>query len=270
MKWIYLFSICVFVFSCISFERGLKSKLKYSGSNLAIYELNQSIFEKYNKEKKNIDLSDLQLKRIFLTLRKERSFIRFLDRDSLWSVETIDEMVPPLLEILSLKNNKTYFVIVKEEDKTSPYARIFRTSFYLNRDDNHIQIVFGEVNDNINFGTQFSFTDWANPTFFKITCRRDRLLSFYGKYEIAFKFKQDPTCSSENKPSYGNDITSLENYSWILIDLNKVLEANTDKPIPVPVGNREQRLRELLKLYKKGLISKEDYELKKAEIIGEI
>lgn len=115
--------------------------------------------------------------KVFFIQSAKRDFLRVNDKENLWSPETIEEMLPVLKQILSPANkDKTFFLIVKEEDKLSPYSRIFRSTFYMNRNENTIQIIFEEVNNNINFGNQFTFTDWANPSFFAVECKKKNRL----------------------------------------------------------------------------------------------
>ncbi len=272
LKVVFLLSL-----NCISFERGLKSQLYFSTANIAVYKLDVSPIKFSELAKQQIKLENNLLKSILFTIRKERTFLRVADKESLWSLETIEELLPILNDLISPANkNKTFFLIVKEEDKLSPYSRIFRTNFYFTRDGNTLQFIFGEVNNNINFGTQFAFSDWANPSFFKIVCKKEKPLTFSGKLESAFHFKKDSSCADKKdlplKTSDPNP-ENLNNNHWVQVDLEKVLEANKVKSLNLEKENsksRELRLKELFDLYKKGLINKDDYEIKKAEILGEI
>lgn len=232
-------------------------------------------FSKSNKQQIKID-SEL-LKSILFTIRKERSLLRNKDKEPLWSSDTVDELLPVLLDLISPANkDKTFFIVVKEEDKLSPYSRIFRTNFYLAREENMLNLIFGEVDNNINFGAQFSFTDWANPSFFKIECKKEKPLSFLGKLEKSFLFKYDSSCADKKSLPFKDIEVNIEkptNNYWVQVDFEKAIEATLEKPLRTEKGNvktREKRLKELFDLYKKGLINKDDYEIKKAEILGEI
>ena len=69
------------------------------------------------------------------------------------------------------------------------------------------------------------------------------------------------------------NIEKPTNNYWVQVDFEKAIEATLEKPLRTEKGNvktREKRLKELFDLYKKGLINKDDYEIKKAEILGEI
>lgn len=271
-------SIVFFLFSCISWQRGLQSQLYFSSPNIAVYKLDTSPKEiSLNTSGNALLVDEKTLKSILFTIRKDRSFLRVNDKETLWSLETIEELLPILKDILSPANkNKTFFIVVKEEDKLSPYSRIFRTTFYLNRNESTLQIIFEEIDTNINFGTQFTFSDWANPSFFKVVCKKEKPLSFSGKLETAFQFKKDSSCEDKiiiPSKSVDKKMENQINYHWILVNLEKAVEAN--KGIPIEIGKerpkgREKRLKELQDLYKKGLINKDDYEIKKAEVLGEI
>jgi hypothetical protein len=285
MSWLKIYtkfnlvgSIVFFLFSCISWQRGLQSQLYFSSPNVAVYKLDTSPKEiSLNTSGDMVLVDEKILKSILFTIRKDRSFLRVNDKETLWSLETIEELLPILKDILSPANkNKTFFIVVKEEDKLSPYSRIFRTTFYLNRNENILQIIFEEIDTNINFGTQFTFSDWANPSFFKVVCKKEKPLSFYGKLETAFQFKKDSSCEDKiilPSKSVDTKIENQINYHWILVYLEKAIEVN--KGMPIEIGKerskgREKRLKELQDLYKKGLINKDDYEIKKAEVLGEI
>ena len=278
MKINLLFPILLFSISCISLERGLQSQLYYSSQNVAVYKLDKSPKEiSLPTSGVVIQVDEKLLESILYTIRKERFFLRVNDKENLWSLETIEEMLPVLKQILSPANkDKTFFLIVKEEDKLSPYSRIFRSTFYMNRNENTIQIIFEEVNNNINFGNQFTFTDWANPSFFAVECKKEKPLTFAGKLESAFQFKKDPTCEDKNNlPSKANNTKpeTQNNHHWIQVNLEKAIAASKGKPQETEKETtkiREKRLKEIQNLYKKGLINKEDYEIKKAEVLGEI
>jgi hypothetical protein len=262
---------------CISFERGLESQLYFSSVNVAVYKMDNSPFQFSKSKKQQIKIEAGLLKNIISTIRKERSLLRIANKEPLWSSDTVDELLPILLDLISPANkDKTFFVVVKEEDKLSPYSRIFRTNFYLAREENVLNLIFGEIDNNINFGAQFSFTDWANPSFFKIECKKDKTISFFGKLEKSFRFKSDSSCAdNKNLPAKDNkvNIEKPANSHWVQVDFEKAIEATLEKPLTPEKGTsktREKRLKELFDLYKKGLINKDDYEIKKAEILGEI
>lgn len=273
----YIWFILLF-FHCVSLERGIKSKLFFSGVNIAAYKMDETPIQFLNTGVVDkISLDDKIIKSILYTIRKEKSTLPSLVKDTLWNSETIEELTLVVKDIVSPANEgKTFFLIVKEEDPLSPYSRIFRTTFYMNRDGNSLQMVFGEVNNNINFGTQFSFQDWSNPSFFSITCQREKNIAFNGKFEKSFEFKKDSLCVDNNKfpqKSIESRVDTENNYRWILVSLEAVLRISKEivtKPDNGKSVDREKRLGELLRLYKKGLISKDDYELKKAEILGEL
>lgn len=260
--------------SCISFERGIHSKLYFSSANLAVYKLEESPILISNLATSNkIQIEDKLIHSIFYTIRKD-------GKETLWDLETVQELVPVIKDILSEANKgKTFFMVVKEEDNLSPYSRIFRTTLYLNRDGNVLQMVFGEVNNNINFGMQFSFQDWASPNFFKIVCDKKKVILFEGSLASIFQYKKDSSCGDNNtlpEKNLESRLASLTNYKWVLVDLEKVAARHKETDLDNEKGggktrkSREMRLKELKDLYKKGLIDKDDYEMKKAEVLGEL
>lgn len=274
-KYIWLFFLFI---QCVSLERGIKSNLFFSGVNVAAYKMDETPIQFLNEGTvSRVLLDDKIIKNILYTIRKEKSTLPSLVKDTLWNSETIEELTLVVKDIANTANEgKTFFLVVKEEDPLSPYSRIFRTTFYMNRDGNSLQMVFGEINNNINFGTQFNFQDWSNPSFFSITCQKEKNIAFNGKFEKSFEFKKDSLCVDNNQLPQKNldsKVDAQNNYRWILVSLEAALRISKEivtKPENGKSVDREKRLGELLRLYKKGLISKDDYELKKAEILGEL
>lgn len=280
LQYIFYFLILI-LNSCISFERGIHSKLYFSSANIAVYKLEESPFGISNlTTSPKIQIEEKLIQSIFSTIRKEKSITTVIGKEALWEFETVLEITPVIRDILKEENKgKTFFFVVKEEDNLSPYSRIFRTTFYLNRDGNILQMVFGEVNNNINFGTQFSFQDWANPNFFKLVCDKKKVILLEGNLASSFQFKKDSSCGDNNvlsKQDLDSKLESLTNYKWILVDLEKAeilsKEKNSqgEKEDNKTRKSREMRLKELKDLYKKGLINEDDYEMKKAEVLGEL
>jgi len=267
--------------SCISFERGIHSKLYFSSANIAVYKLEESpIFISSLDTSPRIQVEEKLIQSIFFTIRKEKSVMTVRGKESLWAPVTVLEIAPVIKDILNeLNKGKTFFLVVKEEDNLSPYSRIIRTTFYLNRDGNILQMIFGEVDNNINFGTQFSFQDWANPNFFKLVCDKKKVILFEGNLASSFQFKKDSSCADNNalsKQDLDSKLESLTNYKWILVDLEKAGILSKEKNSQGEKGDsktrksREMRLKELKDLYQKGLINEDDYEMKKAEVLGEL
>ncbi|MBK8396996.1 MAG: hypothetical protein IPL26_17415 [Leptospiraceae bacterium] len=274
-----LFFILILLLNCISFERGIKSNLFYSSVNIAVYKLDSSPIPLSNSNTINKILLDEKLiKNIFFSIRKEKSILPSLVKDNLWDSEIIEELTIVVMDMTKSENlHKTFFVVIKTEDSLSPFSRIFRNTFYFNRDGNILQFVFGEINNNINFGTQYSFQDWSNPSFFSIRCKNEKEVTFSGKLEKSFEFKEDSNCADNSKisqKSSNSKLDNLINYRWVLVNLENafgLLNATPSISIPKEGSrDREKRLGELLRLFKKGLISRDDYELKKAEILGEL
>lgn len=285
MTWLkkYLPPLLCFIFfmlsSCISFEKGIQSKLYFSSSNIAVYKLEENFLSHANVPSVNkVPIDEKLIQKIFFSIRKEKSILQVSGKETLWELETVDELAPVIKDILSEANrDKTFFLVVKEEDNLSPYSRLFRTTLYMNREANVLQLIFGEVNNNINFGMQFSFQDWANPNFFKLGCEKKKVVQFDGRLAPSFQYKKDSTCAANldlSKETLESRLEILTNYKWVLVDLEKANILSKEKDSENQTGksrkSREIRLKELQDLYKKGLITKDDYEMKKAEILGEL
>ncbi|PJZ66983.1 hypothetical protein CH371_02535 [Leptospira wolffii] len=154
---------------------------------------------------------------------------------------------------------KAYQIVVKREDPIRPGLRIRRTVFYLRNQPDCLVLEFSEIGQVVDFQTPYSFRDWTLAPI------------------------------SEPKFSEANSIFLPELRPEGLEYLNSMSEEKKNRicvhpsfwtsPIPKPDSapparktqkGIEERLRTLKELLDKGLISKPDYEKKKAEILKEL
>jgi hypothetical protein len=231
------------VLHCSSIQIDLVS----SRENLVIYNLEGST-------KKNlIHFSDQDLKYIFSLMETKSKTISLKEKESLFSKEQVDEFI---LSLNELKNNYSNLLIIqKEDDLLSPKTRILRTSFVLNILKEGIKIDFLEIRNSINFGYYYTTNDWTSISLVKKKCITSPSI-FISKLENFSYYEIDKNCSSE------------KNFNSIILDYQKFI--NKDAKVKTPSKDISKRLEELKTLFKKKLITKHDYEKKKAEILDEL
>ena len=155
-------------------------------------------------------------------------------------------------KIISLLNKRTnYLIIQKTEDSISPYTRFLRTSFELDLQKENIEIYFFEIDKSFNLGTNIEFQDWAVLQNTEKKCNSFPKVFFDKK---GMEYKKLDQCKNQ--------------FSFLEIDKENFFASETMEKKIKP--SADLRLEKLKLLLKKGLISKEDYELKKAEILGEL
>ncbi len=205
--------------------------LIYKSESILVYELKSSSVEFRNPE---------ILFPIFLELYKSKD-----KKEKIILLENFEKIIP----ILNKKTN--YLIIQKIEDSISPYTRFLRTSFELNLQKENIEIYFFEIDKSFNLGTNIEFQDWAVLQNTEKKCNSFPKVFFDKK---GMEYKKLENCKNQ--------------FYFLEIDKDKFFAPETIEKKIKP--SAELRLEKLKLLLKKGLISKEDYELKKAEILGEL
>lgn len=244
------------LFQCISFQKGKSLTLAESSENFAIYELESPEEGRPDQEIQSQTIQEKDLFEIFHSLKKDASLSLSVQKESVYKTDSIKEFAPYAVKILNrYKNLKPIFIVFKEEDKLSPYTRIFRNNLYMYRNENELHIVFGEIGNNINFVTPYSFNDWAGPLLFTPECEKSPRFSIEGKRERSIRYHIEPACKTESNKDFSHIIALLDESG---------LSPEEEK------GDPSIRLQKLQELYKKGLINKKEYDKKKAEIIKEL
>ncbi|PJZ70022.1 hypothetical protein CH373_12810 [Leptospira perolatii] len=156
---------------------------------------------------------------------------------------------------------KAYLILMKKEDQIRPGLRIRRTSFYLRNTPECIYLEFVEIGQVIDFQVPYGFRDW---TLFAVSESNTG--------------SQNEVFLSEIRPS-GIEYVSKPNLAGAISEeKNKVCvrqqfwssPKNESLPTKKVDKNLESRLKALKDLLEKGLITKQDYERKKAELLKEL
>ena len=229
-----------FLIQCSSLEK--TETLVYRNTNLAIY---QTIDAKNNLRQR---LSANLIKDIFSSFQKKKNFLG--QRDLFFTTETSAEFSLIISE--NLKPGLKFLFIIKEDDALSPFTRFQKHSFEVIFHNGLMFIRFQELSNFYNLGYKAEFQDWAIPYKRNNQCWNEAKIFFETP---AIEYLRNPNCQNKF------------DYSLLRIDLSKF-----GKNIPtLPLKkSAETRLEDLLRLYNKGYITKDDYDLKKAEVLGEL
>ncbi|WP_232224694.1 SHOCT domain-containing protein [Leptospira fainei] len=156
---------------------------------------------------------------------------------------------------------KGYQIILKREDPIRPGLRIRRTIFYVHNNGNCLVLDFGEIGQVVDFQTTYTLRDWI-------------------LYPI-----QEPIASSRNEVflseirpeglEYASVIpTNEKNQNRICVRplfwTAKLPVGKTSSNPQKPTKGAEERLKVLKELLEKRLITKEEYERKKTEILKDL
>ncbi|PKA17733.1 hypothetical protein CH363_03615 [Leptospira haakeii] len=156
---------------------------------------------------------------------------------------------------------QAYQVIIKREDPIRPGLRIRRTIFYIRNSPAGIILEFSEVGQVLDFQTTYSFQDWTLVPIVKPEPSSNNSIYLPEIRPEGLDYLILPTEGEEVK----NRILVKTGF-WTANSSKK----NVGGPIKKIPKTIEDRLRTLQELLDKGLISKQEYEKKKAEILKEL
>ncbi|PJZ47395.1 SHOCT domain-containing protein [Leptospira brenneri] len=259
--------ILFFISNCGSFTN--KIKLIDSSASLAFFEVEEeewrTIFpneiSKLTINSKNF----IELPNVLKSIQYKRGVLAYED----WDVLVPDSYLPEIekfAEKVSIsKESKVYLCIFKLDDILSPNVKILKTSFYILSTEDGLVLLFHEINTNISFQTQYSFEDWVifHPTAIKPIYRPELLLRDK-QHTSLFKDKL-----ATKNIIYGNvvvfDIPSLiPNPPLFRYPKEDEISAPTEQWKSVP-----EKLKALEEMRKNKLITDEEYNRKKTELLKE-
>lgn len=156
---------------------------------------------------------------------------------------------------------QAYQVIIKREDPIRPGLRIRRSIFYIRNSPEGIVLEFSEIGQVLDFQTTYSFRDWTLVPIVKPEPSSSN--SIYLP-EIRPEGLEYLTFAKEGEEVKNRIL--VKNGFWTANSSKK----NVGTPMKKIPKTIEDRLRTLQELLDKGLISKQEYEKKKAEILKEL
>ncbi|TGM72530.1 SHOCT domain-containing protein [Leptospira mtsangambouensis] len=256
-----------FILGCSSFTS--KIKLIDSSASLAFFEVEEeewrNIFpEEISKLKINTKNFEA-LPTVLKSIQYKRGVLAYED----WEVLVPDSFLPEIQKfaerIVTNPEPKVYLCIFKLDDILSPNVKILKTSFYILGTEEGLVLLFHEINTNISFQTQYSFEDWVifHPTEIKPIYRP----------ELWLKDKQHTSIYKNRNLSknsiYGNVVVFnvpalMPNPPLFRYPKEEENPPPTDQWKTVP-----EKLKALEEMRKNRLITDEEYERKKTELLKE-
>lgn len=192
-----------------------------------------------------IESSSLFIKSFLLNLCYPKNNNFFTDKVFIFTEESAENIA----EIISQKLyvGSSYYIIYKKEDPIAPYSRIYRTIFSLKVYEDKLVISFIEIDKNIIFGNQYTYSDWVSFQD-KAECNYKKNLSLF-KHQDNVKYTQSDIC---NKDVFNN----------FSIHTSKLLKSpNYSKE------KLEEKLNEINDLLKNGIINQSEYIKLRSRII---
>lgn len=266
-------AFAIFLFSQCATNKETRAKLILQESNLASFSLSEKEVERiFAKSGLSIAPSDCQhlreadLNYLFGSIRVLHPSLFQRRGESLFPIgsELQSFSKEILTGIQSLEGKPLFlFFVWKQNDDLAPNTRILRTSFYLFCENKRTSIILGELEKSIIFQNQYSFIDWVSAPRFTVEPGGDEQVEIYelNKDRVFF-----------HKERLGQNGGSFQN--WI----NLYQDPVAPKPNPSisqpdtisPKDSIENRLRTLERLREDGLITEQEYNSKRREILDSL
>jgi hypothetical protein len=267
-KYFLFLWITILVADCSSTQRkSLDLQLISSSEDLAVFsiqeqDLSSILPKKLGKASVLID-EDIDV----------REFLRLISfKSSMFSSESwepflrdgdINEISILLTKAISKEPAFGYLILIKKDDPLSPLTKVLRTSLLILKTANGFLLVFPDIRQNMTFATQYKFDDWALYQIPRIFSSR--------KQELKLK---------PNKMNVSFYLEDLANdqllYERIVIVGDERFLPNPQIFIARDIENSQdlkfgndpaERLKILEDLKNKKLITEDDYQKKKNEIL---
>ncbi|MBM9591336.1 SHOCT domain-containing protein [Leptospira sp. 201903075] len=266
-KYSFVLILIFFISSCSSFNS--KIKLIDSSASLAFFEVEEeewrNIFpneiSKLTINTKNFQ----QLPNVLKSIQYKRGVLAYEDWDVLVPEVYLSEIEKFAEKVSSNKEPKVYLCIFKLDDILSPNVKILKTSFYILSTEDGLVLLFHEINTNISFQSQYSFEDW-------VIFHPNRIKPIY-RPELWLRDKQNTSMYRDKvavkNAIYGNVV--IYNIPE-LISQPPLFRYPKEDEISIPTEQWKsvpEKLKALEELRKNQLITDEEYNRKKTELLKE-
>lgn len=216
--------------------------------------------------KLNVDTRNFgELPNVLKSIQYKRGVLAYEDWDILVPEVYLPEIQKFAEKVVINKESKVYLCIFKSDDILSPNVKILKTSFYILGTEDGLVLLFHEINTNISFQTQYSFEDWVifNPSRIKPIYRpelwlRDKQHTSLYKDKFAVK-----------NTIYGNIVVFQIPE---LIPNPRLYRYPKEEDIIAPAEQWKsvpEKLKALEEMRKNHLITDEEYNSKKTELLKE-
>ena len=255
----------IFFTSCSIFKVYERS-LVNSNENFAIHELNKKEVlseHPFIRPGRDVKISEKKL-RLILSSIESGSTVPGLKTFRVFSESQLTLLIPEIMKIIPGSAEKLYYVITKEEDRLAPATRINRNSFLIFWNGSYLNLIFGDVVQNIIFGNQYSFPDWGNPSVIDIQSNFFTPISVKRLSGSWGGLKKNSGEDCVLSPQEIEEEKELK-CRWIYFDPERLQAESANKKSLE--SNTEIKLKELKSFFEKGLIEKVEYEKKRKEIL---
>ncbi|XDD46541.1 SHOCT domain-containing protein [Leptospira sp. WS39.C2] len=207
-----------------------------------------------------------ELPKILSSIQYKRGILAYEDWELLVPESYLLEIKRFVTKRLAENQKKVYLCIFKIDDLLAPNVKILKTSFYIMGTEKGLVILFQEINTNISFSTQYSFEDWV--LFQPLPIKPIYKPELWIKNKDSLSLYRDQ--SQVKRPIYGNIIVHKNPdlipdppiYRYPKDDEEPQKEHGEWKSVP-------EKLKILEDLRKKKLITDEEYQDKKTELLKE-
>ncbi|WP_411711820.1 SHOCT domain-containing protein [Leptospira biflexa] len=246
-----------------------KIKLIDSTASIAFFEIEEEVWkELFPKKLRDLPLSSNHLEelpKILASVQYKRGILAYEDWDQLVPESYLLEIQKFVDKIKEGKETKVFLCSFKIDDLLAPNVKILKTSFYVMGTENGIVILFQEINTNISFSTQYTFEDWV--LFQPVPIKPIYKPELWIKNKNSLSLFQDLSLSKNS--IYGNIIVYLDNEL-----LAKPAIYRYPKEDDTPTQQEQwksvpEKLKALEEMRKNQLITDEEYQKKKTELLKE-
>nr|WP_232373981.1 SHOCT domain-containing protein [Leptospira chreensis] len=206
-----------------------------------------------------------QLPNVLKSIQYKRGVLAYEDWDVLVPEVYLSEIEKFAEKVSSNKEPKVYLCIFKLDDILSPNVKILKTSFYILSTEDGLVLLFHEINTNISFQSQYSFEDW-------VIFHPNRIKPIY-RPELWLRDKQNTSMYRDKvavkNAIYGNVV--IYNIPE-LISQPPLFRYPKEDEISIPTEQWKsvpEKLKALEELRKNQLITDEEYNRKKTELLKE-
>ncbi|WP_244310398.1 SHOCT domain-containing protein [Leptospira noumeaensis] len=256
-----------FTSACSSLTR--KIKLVDSSASLAFFEVEEEEWKTiFPREISKLTINNknfVQLTNVLKTIQYKRGVLAYEDWEVLVPDAYLSEIQKFSEKIITNQEPKVYLCIFKVDDILSPNVKILKTSFYILSTDEGLVILFHEMNTNISFQTQYSFEDWV----------------IFHPSEIRPIYRPELWLRDKQNTSMYKDKAAVKNAIYGNVVVFNIPELLSNPPlfrypkedeIVVPTEQWKsvpEKLKALEEMRKNKLITDEEYNLKKKELLKE-
>lgn len=266
--------VLIFLFlntTCHHFQQ--KIKLIDSNASIAFFEVGEEDWKDlFPNQLSQISISTNHLEelpKVLASIQYKRGVLAYEDWEQLvpesYLLE-IGKFVERIKENDQNQKKKVYLCIFKIDDLLAPNVKILKTSFYIMGTENGIVILFQEINTNITFPTQYSFEDWV--IFQPIPIKPIYKPELWIKSKDSLSLYKDSSLSKNSV--FGNVIVYKD--SSLMPNPPIFRYPKEDDQISIPQDSWKsvpEKLKALEEMRKNQLITDEEYQQKKTELLKE-